>query len=306
MTTESELLARIEQVEQELREWKGNPIVVARCFRVVDGEGEVMAQLADDAEGGITFRMGKSAGEAPILLHVPPSGTPLIGICTSDGTYTAGLFLRDSGLPSFQLRDRDGAVRASIGIDPDESVSICLAGRSGQAGFTARVEVDGTASVRTTDEETGDTAGLSIPVVEGTPRFDQEEVKFPFGLGPRLLAPGLTSDALRREAASGNPRALHDLALDTWDRAHRERGGIYPDGDLLREAVGCFRKAADAKLGEAMYALGVIECTVVGMKDVKDALEWFKKAAAVGHDQARRAAQWVATNYRIFADKVRK
>ena len=306
MTMEKELLARIEELERDLREWKGAPIVRARLFRVIDAEGKPMAELADDTKGGVSLRMGQTDGVPPIFLHVPNTGAPFIGICAQDGTYTAGIFIRECGQPTFQLRERDGTVRASIGIDEDGSTSMVLGDRSQNAGIIAKVDANGAASIRVSEGNQGEGTELSIPVVPGTPDFSAEEVEFPFVLGPRLLSPTPSDDALRRMAASGDSRALHDLALDTWDRARREDGGHHPDGDLLREATGLFRKAADTKLPEAMFALGVIACTVVGMKNVRDALDWFKDAAAAGHKDARKAANWIVENYREFVDVVRK
>jgi hypothetical protein len=145
-----------------------------------------------------------------------------------------------------------------------------------------------------------------FPELDEWPDFSAEPEPFPFKVGTKLL-PGSSSEAvLRRKSDAGDARATHDLALIVWDQAHADRGSFYPEGNLLRESTRLFRKAADAGLAEGKFALGFVEVTVVGMKDLMDAAEWFKQGAALGHEDSKRALEWMSEHVRVYVSQVRK
>jgi len=145
-----------------------------------------------------------------------------------------------------------------------------------------------------------------FPELDEWPDFSAEPEPFPFKVGSKLLPGSPSEEVLRRKSDEGDPRATHDLALIVWDRAHANRRSFYPEGDLLRESTMLFRKAADAGLAEGKFALGFVEVTVVGMKDLMDAAEWFKQGAALGHADSKRALEWMSEHVRVYVSQVRK
>jgi TPR repeat protein len=80
---------------------------------------------------------------------------------------------------------------------------------------------------------------------------------------------------IERAAAKGEPRACHNLALLLLTTG--------ADADLVR-AVELLRRAAEAEIGGAQHALGVLHLKGRGVsRDPAEAARWFEKAARNGN-----------------------
>ena len=65
--------------------------------------------------------------------------------------------------------------------------------------------------------------------------------------------------------------------------------GIGVDKDV-KEAVEWYRKAAEQGISEAQYVLGACyQNGIVADKNITEAVKWYRKAAAQGHEKAMTA-----------------
>ncbi len=86
---------------------------------------------------------------------------------------------------------------------------------------------------------------------------------------------------LEQQAFAGTPEAQHDLAAIYT----AGRGGVTQN---FEKAALWFREAADQKIANAGYNLGVLYHQGLGVeKDVERALYWYREAAKLGHPEAQ-------------------
>jgi TPR repeat protein len=86
---------------------------------------------------------------------------------------------------------------------------------------------------------------------------------------------------LETQAFSGVPEAQHDLAAIYT----AGRGGVTQNFD---KAAVWFREAADSKVANASYNLGVLYHQGLGVeRDIDRALYWYREAAKLGHPEAQ-------------------
>jgi TPR repeat protein len=103
-------------------------------------------------------------------------------------------------------------------------------------------------------------------------------------------------ELLKRSAAADYPEAQHELALCQWD------------GDVVQEdeksAVDLWKKAANSGFAASQYELG--ECNEQGVggveKDMKQAEEWYLKAAEAGELKAQLSLGRIYKNNETLKD----
>lgn len=107
--------------------------------------------------------------------------------------------------------------------------------------------------------------------------------------GTKPLAERIQADAslpepmkkLQAQAFSGVPEAQHDLAAIYT----AGRGGVTQN---FENAALWFREAADQKIANASYNLGVLYHQGLGVdRDIDRALYWYREAAKLGHPEAQ-------------------
>lgn len=99
-------------------------------------------------------------------------------------------------------------------------------------------------------------------------------------IAPDQSLPAQIKD-LEAQAFKGTPEAQHDLAAIYT----AGRGGVTQN---FEKASLWFREAADQKVGNAAYNLGVLYHQGLGVeKDIDRALFWYREAAKAGHPEAQ-------------------
>ncbi|HEY9724611.1 MAG TPA: hypothetical protein V6D47_21595 [Oscillatoriaceae cyanobacterium] len=122
--------------------------VEAECFRLVDGDGKIRAEL-DVQQGDAALRMFDERGTARLKVNVDANGTPML-----------------------MLSDADGQVRVFIKIQPDGRVGIGMLGEHGepQLGFG----VDADVPLLVVHDPSGACVRMTASIVDGRLHFEEE------------------------------------------------------------------------------------------------------------------------------------
>jgi hypothetical protein len=98
------------------------------------------------------------------------------------------------------------------------------------------------------------------------------------------------AEQLWRTLTPEQKQAVEAVAVDMWEPFIRTIEKEVPDADVVHDKyhVSSYLKAAAQQHAEAFYNLGVIYSEGQGVqRDTPQALQWFEKAARLGHPQSQ-------------------
>ena len=151
------ILARLQRLERESRQWKIVGILAVLClgavslvgagksnepevaaevrakqFVLVDARGAILARFGALQHGAVGLGLYDANNKSRVLLAVEPEGASALSLISRDGKSSLSLKADAEGATSLRLFDKQWKARASLSTWPDGSPFLQLADRDGK------------------------------------------------------------------------------------------------------------------------------------------------------------------------------